>query len=98
MLSWRRSAYPSKEDGRKAQLQSTSAGFAPLISLEEEDLVALAKRVYNTVVWPVLVAAKANKHIEAIPNLSNALKEVYRARESTKPLIVGQPPPPPPWW
>ena len=40
MLSWRRSAYPSKEDGRKAQLQSTSAGFAPLISLEEEDDMA----------------------------------------------------------
>ena len=35
-----RSAYPSKEEARKAQLQSTSAGFAPLISLEEEDSMA----------------------------------------------------------
>ena len=86
-----------KENHRDQQERGNSARlFGLCIGLEEEDPMALAKRVYDTVVRPVLVAAKANKHIEAVPNLSNALKEVYRARGSTKPLIVGQPPPPPP--
>ena len=86
-----------KENHRDQQERGNSARlFGLCIGLEEEDPMALAKRVYDTVVRPVLVAAKANKHIEAVPNLSNALKEVYRARGSTKLLIVGQPPPPSP--
>jgi hypothetical protein len=39
-LLYTRSAYPSKEEAKKAQLQSSSAGFAPLISLEEEENMA----------------------------------------------------------
>ena len=86
-----------KENNRDQKERGNSARFFGIsIGLDEEDPAALSKRVYDSVVRPVLVAAKANKHIEAVPHLGNALKEVYRARGSSKPLIVGQPPPPPP--
>ena len=58
------------------------------------DPKALSKRVYDCVVKPVLAAAKANKLIDVLPQLSNTITEVYRVRVfSTQEPIPGQPPP-----
>ena len=64
---------------------------------EEEDNSAesgraLLKRVYDTIVKPVLAAARANKQLEALPSLANAVSEVYRVRVGApKQAIPGQP-------
>ena len=89
-------SYLKEKENHRDQLErgNTARLFGLCIGSEEGQGSDLAKRVYDTVVRPVLVAAKANKHIDAVPTLLNTIKEVYRARGSSKPLIVGQPPPP----
>ena len=48
--------------------------------------------MYNTIVKPVLAAARANKQLEALPSLANAVSEVYRVRVGApKQAIPGQP-------
>jgi len=63
---------------------------------EETDEKALTKRVYETVLKPVLAAAKTNKLIDVLPQLSNTITAVYRVRvPAAQSRIPGQPPPPP---
>ena len=56
---------------------------------------ALAKRVYDSIIKPVLASAKLNKHLETLPTLPNAIREVYRIKPSNKLPTGNQSPPPP---
>ena len=56
---------------------------------------ALAKRVYDSIIKPVLASAKLNKHLETLPSLPNAIREVYRIKPSNKLPTGNQSPPPP---
>ena len=48
--------------------------------------------MYDTIVKPVLAAARANKQLEALPSLANTVSEVYRVRVGApKQAIPGQP-------
>ena len=87
-------------NNREQQGKSCSVRLAGLCSIEEEDNdqsgKALCKRVYDLIVRPVLVAAKTNKHIDAVPNLNNTISSAYRVRGGGGPSrIVGQPAPSP---
>ena len=86
-------------NSRDQQLRSSSVrlyGFGHAAE-DATDPRALSKRVYDSVVKPVLAAAKANKMIDVLPQLANAITEVYRVRVfTTQELIPGLPPPPPP--
>ena len=54
----------------------------------------LSKRVYDSNIKPVLVAAKANKQIDVFPQQLNAISDAYRVRVgSAQATIPGQPPP-----
>ena len=85
-------------NNRDQQLRSSSVrlyGFGHAAE-DDDDPKTLAKRVYDSVVKPVLVAAKAGKMIDVLPQLPNTISEVYRIRYSTsQDPIPGQPPPPP---
>ena len=87
-------------NNREQQGKSCSVRLAGLCSIEEEDNdqsgKALCKRVYDLIVRPVLVAAKTNKHIDAVPNLNNTISSAYRVRGGGGPSrIVCQPAPSP---
>ena len=86
-------------NSRDQQLRSSSVrlyGFGHAAE-DATDPRALSKRVYDSVVKPVLAVAKANKMIDVLPQLANAITEVYRVRVfTTQELIPGLPPPPPP--
>ena len=86
-----------KSNARDQQARGHSLRLYGLGLGEEEDNSAesgraLLKRVYDTIVKPVLAAAKANKQLEALPSLANAVSEVYRVRVGApKQAIPGQP-------
>ena len=89
-----------KDNSRDQQSKCNSVRlFGLRISEEEKEDggKSLTKRVYDQIVKPVLVAAKSNKQIDVLPQLSNAIVEAYRIRpNASKPIISGQPPPLPP--
>ena len=91
-------ALKEQANSRDQQLRSSSVrlyGFGHAAE-DDGDPKALAKRVYDSVVKPVLVAAKAGKLIDVLPQLSNTISEAYRIRVfSSQEPIPGQPPPPP---
>ena len=86
-----------KSNARDQQARGHSLRLYGLGLGEEEDNSAesgraLLKRVYDTIVKPVLAAARANKQLEALPSLANAVSEVYRVRVGApKQAIPGQP-------
>ena len=83
-------------NSRDQQLRSSTVRLYGFGHAAEDtgDPKALSKRVYDCVVKPVLAAAKANKLIDVLPQLSNTITEVYRVRVfSTQEPIPGQPPP-----
>ena len=74
-------------------METVASQGREIMSLKEQ----AHSRVYDSVVKPVLAAAKANKMIDVLPQLANAITEVYRVRVfTTQELIPGLPPPPPP--
>ena len=87
----------AKSNARDQQARGHSLRLYGLGLGEEEDNSAesgrvLLKRVYDTIVKPVLAAARANKQLEALPSLANAVSEVYRVRVGApKQAIPGQP-------
>ena len=94
-----------KENNRDQLSRSNAVRLFGLSVSEEEDggsdaAKSLTKRVYDTIIKPVLAAAKFNKQLETLPSLPNAFSEVYRVKVGAKPKpIVGMatgPPPPPP--
>ena len=87
-----------KSNARDQQARGLSLRLYGLDLGEEEDNSAesgraLLKRVYDHIVKPVLASAKANKQLEALPNLGNAVTEAYRIRggATKQPSIPGQP-------
>ena len=87
-----------KSNARDQQARGLSLRLYGLDLGEEEDNSAesgraLLKRVYDHIVKPVLASAKANKQLEALPNLGNAVTEAYRVRggATKQPSIPGQP-------
>ena len=94
-----------KDNNRDQLSRSNAVRLFGLSVSEEEDgsgdsARSLTKRIYDTIVKPVLVAAKANKQLESVPSLANTITEAYRVKSgasaSAKTPIAGQPPPPPP--
>ena len=89
-----------KENNRDQMSRGNSVRLFGL-SISEEEKVdggkSLIKRVYDQIVKPVLAAAKTNKQIDSLPQLSNAIEDAYRIRPGmSKPTISGQPLPLPP--
>ena len=86
-----------KSNARDQQARGHSLRLYGLGLGEEEDNSAksrraLLKRVYDTIVKPVLAAAKANKQLEALPSLANAVTEFYCVRVGApEQAIAGQP-------
>ena len=86
-----------KSNARDQQARGHSLRLYGLGLGEEEDNSAkfrraLLKRVYDTIVKPVLAAAKANKQLEALPSLANTVTEVYCVRVGApEQAIAGQP-------
>ena len=84
-------------NNREQQSRNNSIRLYGLCSSEQDTKDGgkmLAKRVYDSFVKPVLAAAKAGKHIEAVPSQTNSILEVYRV-QSNQVRIPGQAPPPP---
>ena len=85
-------------NNREQQFRSNSIRvFGLSISEEEANDTSgkvLSKRVYDAIIKPVLVAAKANKQIDVLPQQLNAISDAYRVRVgSAQATIPGQPPP-----
>ena len=74
-------------NNREQQFRSNSIRvFGLSISEEEANDTSgkvLSKRVYDAIIKPVLVAAKANKQIDVFPQQLNAISDAYRVRVGT---------------
>merc|ERR1719290_231336 len=69
-----KSAYPTKEAGKEAQLDLRSAGFAPLISLEDEEQMAQG-------IDPRISISQAYKAAEAAEGGDNEGKKDRKEQE-----------------
>ena len=71
--------------------------FGIIVPKEEEEALganrAAIKRVYDKVIKPILVVAKAKNMIDAVPQLNNCVAEGYCARLPPKAGKSGPPPP-----
>ena len=71
--------------------------FGIIVPKEEEEALganrAAIKRVYDKVIKPILVVAKAKNMIDTVPQLNNCVAEGYRAGLPPKAGKSGPPPP-----
>jgi hypothetical protein len=66
----------------------------PLAGYNSADLGrALASRVYDRVLKPIIVAAKAKNEIAAVPQCTNVIEDIYRVGKPTTRDGVLRPPP-----
>jgi FtsZ-binding cell division protein ZapB len=56
----------------------------------EEGGKPLIKKIYDTIVKPVLVAAKSNRQLESVPTAHNVITEVIRLKQTSPQAIPGQ--------
>jgi hypothetical protein len=72
--------------------KANSVRLFGLCSQEEdsdESNKGLHKKVYDTIIKPVLTTAKANKQLETVPSLTNTISDIIRLKPSGAAPVVG---------
>ena len=90
VFSLQNSVNQHEQEKRSLSLRINGLAFYPD---EKADPSVLAKRVFDRVLQPILVQAKANDKIAKVPSLSGTISDCYRVRGHSALTGTGSPPP-----